>query len=248
MKDYDMSYVCFTYPEVAAGIQTVLQSSTARDGIYITMDVGAGTVDMNAFLRFTGRRDCPLSYLACRVVPLGAQRLISHAGTDPYESLGLPGCRTGQFPLPCLNEETVEAELRSAIRQLIESGKQKQPNLGNMDGMRTWDNPNVYIWGGGSALPLYGQVLQSTLEGDLRLHQVDVMSLPSAHDLVLTDSLDFGRIAIGYGLSYHPANLDRIRLPSAIPNRPPPQAAHWRHPQELHPGDPGFSWTLNGTD
>ena len=90
--------------------------------------------------------------------------------------------------------------------------------------------------------------MQSTLEGDLRLHQVDVMTLPSANDLVLNTALDFGRIAIGYGLSYHPANLDKIKLPSEIPNRPPPQATPWRHPQELRPGDPGFSWTLNGTD
>lgn len=42
---------CFTFPEVAAGVQGVLRSPTAEDGLYLTVDVGAGTVDMNAFRR-----------------------------------------------------------------------------------------------------------------------------------------------------------------------------------------------------
>lgn len=245
---YDMSNICFTYPEVSAGIQTVLQSSTARDGIYITMDVGAGTVDLNAFLRYTAHRGCPLSYLACKVEPLGAQRLESHSGIDQYEALSLPGWHAEAFPLHTLSETQLCNQLRTAVTELVMRGKEKQPNLGDMDGLRTWDCPNVYMWGGGSAVGIYGNVLTDTLTRDLRIHQVDVMSLPTAKDLLLPAGVDFGRVAIGYGLSFHPANLDKITLPSELPNRRPPQRRQWVHPQNLRPGETGFSWTMNGND
>ncbi len=248
VEKYDMSNVCFTYPEVSAGIQTVLQSSTARDGIYITMDVGAGTVDLNAFLRFTARRDIPLSYLASSVVPLGVQRLESHSSVDPYDTFHIPGWHVEGFPMKALNEKQLGGQLRTALTDLVARGKQKQPNLGDMDGLRTWDSPNVYMWGGGSAVDTYGNVLTETLADDLKIHRVDVMHLPMANDLDVPAGVDFGRIAIGYGLSFHPANLDKIKLPSELPNRRPPRRRKWVHPQDLQPGDLGFSWTMNGTD
>jgi len=94
---------------------------------------------------------------------------------------------------------------------------------------------------------VYGDVLADTLVRDLDVNRVDVMRLPKAVDLQLPNSVDFGRVAIGYGLSFHPVNLDKIKLPSELPNRRPPRRRQWKAPQDRRPGDPGF-WTLNGTD
>jgi hypothetical protein len=247
VAEYDMDNVCFTYPEVSAGIQSVLQSSNARDGLYISMDVGAGTVDLNVFWRRTAIRHRPLTYLSCRVVSLGVQRLTSHGMVDPYAALCLPGWHGGTFPLAMLGPEQLAAELRTAVLQLIEQGRRKQPNFGDVWGLRTWDRPNVYMWGGGAAVALYGDVLQQTLTRDLRIGHVDVMRLPMAQDIQMPKKVDFGRVAIGYGLSFHPANLNKIWLPSELSALEPPRR-HWIHPQYLSPGDPGFSWTINGTD
>jgi hypothetical protein len=247
VAEYDMHAVCFTYPEVAAGVQSVLQSSTARDGIYISMDVGAGTVDLNAFLRFTGSQRCPLSYLACEVVSLGVQRLESHSTVDPYDTLHLPGWHGGTFPLAPLGAAQLAEELRSAVRQVVAKGRMKQPNLGDAHGLRTWDSPQVYMWGGGSAVALYGDVLQETLTSDLGIKHADVMQLEKARDIEMPAGVDFGRLAIGYGLSFHPTNLNSIKLPVDLPNVPTPHNVRV-HPQDLRPGDPGYSTTCDGTD
>jgi hypothetical protein len=83
--------LCYTYPEVAAGVQCVMRSSTAMDGLYITLDVGAGTLDMNAFLRHTAQgwkhvdvRPKDLNYYAARVSDHGIARL-----GNPVESTSL---------------------------------------------------------------------------------------------------------------------------------------------------------------
>ena len=246
VSNYKMSNFCFAYPEVAAGIQTLQQASTTRDGIYITMDVGAGTVDMNVVLKAQGNGRHPLNYLACEVAPLGVQRLQSHSSVDPYDALHQDGCHAEGFPLHLLGVEGMKAKLNKMIQKIIHGAQQQQPNLGNVDGLRTWDAPNVYVWGGGSAEPLYAQVLQDSLAKDLHLANVDVMKLPTAEDLRAPATVEFGRFAVGYGLSFHPANLAEVRLPSELPPLPRPPRPPW-HPQFGGPGTPGY-WTLDGTD
>ena len=83
---------CFTFPEVAAGVQGVLRSPTAEDGLYLTVDVGAGTVDMNAFRRYTAQRvlnveERPnqLDYYAAKVAPYGVARIAECKTRNPFQ-------------------------------------------------------------------------------------------------------------------------------------------------------------------
>jgi len=98
---------CVIYPEVAAGVQAILRSRGTPNGKYITMDVGAGTVDLNAFYRHSSGLD----YWSCEVVPLGFARLKID---DPI----LPGDNNDATFDP-LSESVLMSELRQAVSALM---------------------------------------------------------------------------------------------------------------------------------
>jgi hypothetical protein len=127
---------CLLYPEVAAAVQTIFRSPNARDGLYITMDVGAGTVDLNAFNRFSGHpnergqnANRGLNYYSAIVCPLGVQNL-----DDPHRAVR-----------PRDEAELME-ELRRNLHALYLRAKQFQPNRG-APGTRVWDRASLFIFG-----------------------------------------------------------------------------------------------------
>src|SRR5262249_9647066 len=143
--DNRFEWQCLLYPEVAAAVQTVFRSPNASDGLYITMDVGAGTVDLNAFLRFSGHpgerqtnRIAQLNYYSAIICPLGDQNL-----QDPYGAVEpMTRGRLGQ-------------ELRNSLMRLQSRAVLFKPNNGNTPGRRTWDGATFYIFGGGAQNRVY---------------------------------------------------------------------------------------------
>ncbi len=200
--DWEAGYEwqCLIYPEVAAAVQTIFRAPNAQDGLYITMDVGAGTVDLNAFRRFTvpnsGQRN--LDYYAAIVRPLGVQNLVdTHIIVNP------------------LTEAQLMAALRQTIQELYHSACLYQPNCGAIPGRRTWDHTRLFIFGGGSHRQEYQKNFQAGI-ANAGIHNSRFYFLPQATDIKLPPNIDFGRFAVAYGLSFFRANLDTVHLPHQL--------------------------------
>lgn len=220
----DLNARCITYPEVAAGVHTILRSPNTPDGKYITMDVGAGTVDLNAFLR--RRREshstaAGLDYWACEVRPLGFSRL--HLPSAIHQQ------QAHELSVNPLQETDLLAQLGDAISELMQGAFRYQPNrvLGN--GPRPWmHNTFAYAWGGGAEHGAYIETFRHQLQAaNVRISGVNRLPRPS--DLfALPHDVDFGRLAIAYGLSFHKANLEFVRLPRELRTFDDLHPAYWR--------------------
>jgi hypothetical protein len=186
---------CLLYPETAAAVQAYFRSPNALDGLFITMDVGAGTVDMNAFRRCGS--DGNSSYYAALVCPLGVQKL-----RDPY------GVVLTQ------KQEGLMEDLRSRLRELFMCAKEYQPNLG-VPPNRTWDDSTLFIFGGGSHFPGYRENFAEGLE-NAGIYEPVALNLPAAKDLKIPSGIEFGRFAVAYGMSFFRPNLDHVCLPHEL--------------------------------
>lgn len=209
---------CITYPEVAAGVQTVLRSKNTPDGKYITLDVGAGTVDINAFHRRSRGRhsqaqDSPsLDYWACEVAPLGFARLELRKDDTRKRS-------SHETSVNPLKEADLLRQLGLAVNRLMGNAFRFQPYASQGDGPSPWlGETYAYAWGGGSShIPYLDQFLASLKNCKLGVEVVSLLPSPGDHFPLPADLMgNFGRLAVAYGLSYHHANLDAIRLPDQL--------------------------------
>lgn len=219
---------CLDYPEVLAAMQTVFRSpNPQQDGRYITMDVGAGTVELNAFYRNTGEHlseEARLNtlpthdYYAMSVCPLGIHHL-----KDPHELVS---------PRKIADlENAVKVEVASLFHRALVY----QPNLGH-HGHRTWDRARFMIFGGGATLPPYRGSFNEALQ-NVGIFTPQILDLPAASDLEKPSGVAFGRFAVAYGMSFFRPNLDNWR--------PPNQIFPFNHlyPKDgAPPAELGFNW------
>ena len=208
--------ICVTYPEVAAGVQSILRSRNARDGRYITMDVGAGTIDLNIFFRASGqelgsRENAKnLNYYSARVEPLGADHIQEDIGMIHAETISKPN---GLSPR---SRKQIMHDVKGTVDEVFRSALQYQPNFGAGEGTRTWDrNTFVYLWGGGARAKGYRTTLENALHS-LGMAEPEVRALENPDGLDLPSSIDFGRMAVAYGLSHYMPNLESVRLPKQL--------------------------------
>lgn len=213
---------CLLYPEAAAAVQTVFRSPNARDGLYMTMDVGAGTVDLNAFHRFTadGSHTRELKCCSAIVCPLGVQNL-----NDPHNAVEQR------------DETELMEELRNKLHCLYLQAQEYQPNLNLPPGMRPWDKATLYIFGGGAHHNGYRRTFMAGPR-NCWIHQPQVFNLPSPQDLNRPGNVEFGRFAVAYGLSFHRHNLDHVRLPHQLT----PFRELYTEPENEPPRQYGFNW------
>jgi hypothetical protein len=208
---------CLVYPETAGATQAYFRSPNASEGLFVTMDVGAGTVDLNAFRRQSKVKDC--SYYSTLVCPLGLQNLRSPI------SKGVP-----------VEEAEFMEELRSKVQAINLLARKYQPNIGTQ-GNKTWDRATFFIFGGGANHHSYSANFQHGLIQSA-IRQPAIQRLPDASDLRLPKDTDFGRFAVAYGLSFFKANLDRVKLPHELKtfnelyppdekDKPPPYGFTW---------------------
>jgi hypothetical protein len=195
------------YPEVAAGAQTLLQSPNVKDGLYITMDVGGGTIDLNAFRRFSGHHqefDVPqLDYYSVKVSPLGAERLPGRGTLDPYKT-----------------EEKLMEDVYHAICSVLKQAFKKQPNLiGEYGGKKTWDDALIILMGGGADYEPYGETLKRALRS-VGIFIADPVRLSTAPDVEVPPFSTFSRFCVANGMSYLSDNLEDFRFPKEIGDFP----------------------------
>ena len=235
------------YPEVAAGIQAVLRSPNAADGIYITVDVGGGTVDMNVFRRTTpagGFRDpheC-LGYYAADVSPWGAERW--SGAPNPFgDTTRLGFLDDTRWGLDPATRREVYNGFKDQVEQVMAFAKTKQPNEGRPPARRTYDDSLIYLWGGGAGVADYRSCLTRTLRTDIREPVIRNLPIPEQLRKAVGD-VDPTRFAVSFGLSHPAVNLSRIKPPDAFADIPRPRTRRFC-PQE--PGDPGY-WTMDSPD
>lgn len=187
---------CLVYPETAGAVQAYFRSPNASDGLFITMDVGAGTVDLNAFRRQQESRNS--SYYATIVCPLGLQNI-----RHPLTSHSPRG------------ENAIMEELRHRIHAINLLARKYQPNHGIRPGTRTWDRATFFIFGGGAHYQPYWHHYEAGLQY-AGICAPQILRLPSASDLDRPRSVDFGRFAVAYGLSFFKPSLDHVKLPHEL--------------------------------
>lgn len=208
---------CLIYPETAGAVQAYFRSPNASDGLFVTMDVGAGTVDLNAFRRGPRLRNC--DYYATIVCPLGRQNIQS-----PLVSNSPRG------------KEAIMEELRYKVYAINLLARRYQPNRGTQPGMRTWDHATFFIFGGGAHYRPYWDSYEAGLT-NVGIHEPQILKLPFAQDLTRPQGVDFGRFAVAYGLSFFKPSLDQVRLPHEL------KTFDELYPRSDEPQRPyGFNW------
>ena len=191
----EFKWQCLVYPETAGAVQAYFRSPNASEGLFVTMDVGAGTVDLNAFQRQTHVRDC--NYYSTIVCPLGTQNLASPITKD----------------VP-IGEVAFMEELRHRIHAVNLLARKYQPNIGTPP-HRTWDHAKFFIFGGGAFHESYWDNFKQGLR-NAAINNPEIRRLPDASDLHIPNGVEFGRFAVAYGLSFFKVNLDRVNLPHEL--------------------------------
>jgi len=220
---------CVTYPETAAAVAGFFFSKNSSDGIFITADVGAGTVDLNIFRRNRlndQNQEPTLAYYSTQVAPLGAQMV-----SDEFKYVN---------PLAV---DLLKEKLYKEIRKLIVQARRKQPNHGEVgDLRRTYDGARIFLFGGGKRNPVYRETLLEGLDSQLEknfdyggVNNPAVLDLPDYREIERPSPyVDSGRYAVAFGLTNNPLNLHKIILPdelSDITREPPPDDQRY-----------GFDW------
>jgi hypothetical protein len=202
---------CFRYPEVASAVQAMVRSRNLPEGKYLTMDVGAGTVDLNFFnnrAAYDSDDTATIDNWEAAVSPLGAARLEHlHPDAGPHE-------RTGA----CLAEQEIRRQLKEEVFSLMRKVFDLQPRRPGGAGPDVFQSGfHAFILGGGANIPLYEEALLEALrELGINLPHAARVSKPTV-DFTLPEGIeDFGRLTVAYGLARSPENLRQARLPEEM--------------------------------
>lgn len=202
---------CYSYPEVASAVQAMVRSRVLPEGKYLTMDVGAGTIDLNFFNNrgaFDVDDTATLDNWVAAVSPLGAARLKHlHPDAGHHE-------RTGA----CLLDEEIRRLLKKEVVSLMEKVFHLQPRHPGSAGPDVFQSGfHAFILGGGANIPLYEEsLLEALRELGINLPHAARVSKPTI-DFKLPEGIeDFGRLTVAYGLARSPENLRQARLPEEM--------------------------------
>jgi hypothetical protein len=202
---------CFSYPEVASAVQAMVRSRHLPEGKYLTMDVGAGTVDLNFFnnrAAFDAEDTDTIDNWEVAVSPLGAARL-NHLHPDAGDHE-----RTGA----CLTDAEIHQQLTQEVSTLMQRVFVHQPRRPGGAGPDVYQNGfHALILGGGANIPLYEETLLEALR-ELGINLPHAARVPKPTiDFNLPEGIeDFGRLTIAYGLARSPENLRQARLPQVM--------------------------------
>ena len=230
---------CHVIEEVAAAVQSFLNTRSARGGAYIYLDIGGGTIDGVAFLFKLDKINC----LSAAVKPIGvssiSQKLANKLNIDPLEV-------ENYFFDNAVDPQEFENELfryKRKIQKLVGSviinGKKKDPS----DWRRGMENLPVFVAGGGSRSLWFRNSIKTTYEDfqqeNAAIPPYQVSEIPIPNDFAFNGlpEGDFNRFSVAYGLSIPFGTTHEIGLPSAItppsPNIQPPTKPAYLDTKEL---------------
>ena len=193
-------------PEAAAAMTSFAKSTRDADGLYLSVDVGAMTLDACMFrLHRHGNENDLYAFMSAQVRPLGVDSLHWYLSENKTEAEFIEQC---------------DRMLRTVVWT---TKRNRDPGAVN------WTAGNdlpVFLGGGGATNPLHLKVLESvgpwlqhhaSNEGIrlLELQIPDGFDCPEPH-------LQFGRMAVAWGLSLAPTDIGTILPPEDVEDIPPP--------------------------
>ena len=225
-------HLCAVYPEVSANVQAYIQARSGFEGLYMFVDVGAGTVDASTFIFWPNASDKTLTYLAAEVVPLGSSQIELRAAAELAGRMmdNFRGCKES---MPHEKKVLVETEAEvarvcRALRVELLVALERCAGLAHEKLVREtrrrartkqWRSLRILIGGGGSALPMYREVAAGSFTTWSMQPETSALPLPldvewpasvaSRHEL-------FRRMTVAYGLSFDFPMLAQHRLPDEL--------------------------------
>ena len=232
---------CYIYPEVSANVQSYVKSRAGVDGLYLFVDVGAGTVDLSIFIYYTHpSNDRPISYVSAGVIPLGSSQIEIRAARSladndlrqvQLQELIRRAKEGDRIDLALHHamktaEESIEIELLDHAARVLQGGRMKLTQ--DTDGRRRkagadqWKTLNLLLGGGGAKTRLYPDVINKWFK-QCNQFEPGRKPIPLPEDLKWPTSLparkqaeEFTRFTVAYGLSFDRANLEDHRFPKEV--------------------------------
>ena len=225
---------CYLYPEVSANVQSYIRSPAARGDLHLFVDVGAGTVDLSAFIYFPESTDGrTLNYLAADVLPLGSSQIELRAVTRCNVPLGAirkfkETNRADHALQPLISaavkaaKNEIEHELRPRTAALLRKVRDLIPSAYDRRNRNTqFYRAQLLLGGGGLCEVPYKSAVKRAM-AELEIDDPPIIPLPVPRDLVWPDRMNirketvYSRLSVAYGLSFLRAALDAHRFPSEI--------------------------------
>jgi hypothetical protein len=225
---------CYLYPEVSANVQSYIKSPAARRDLHLFVDVGAGTVDLSAFIYYPRSKDGrTLNYMAADVLTLGSSQIELRAAarcggtietirqfkeTGRADAKLLPQIRAAVQEA----KNDIEGELYPRVINLLKKVRDLIPTAHDRTRRDTQFYRAQLLLGGGGLcdVPYKSAIKRAML--NVKITDPPIVPLPVPEDLIWPERTNvqkeraFSRLSVAYGLSFLKATLDEHRYPYEI--------------------------------
>ena len=226
---------CYAYPETSANLQTYLRSRARLPGLYLLMDVGAGTMDLSFFILHSDTgTDKPLIYLHGSVLDVGSSRLeIEVLKRNPsFRTADVVAHKEGRVkrsdPLITKELDWARRHLRNEVAVGVGKGVSDAEARLSEDlrvSQRQMKEVNLLFAGGGFCRDPYEEGARFFHRNRQWSHEPLARELPEAVDIKWPKSSDavrvsFKRLSVAYGLSFPRFELENHKFPNEVTPAP----------------------------
>lgn len=217
-KDFD----CFAYSEIGAEVASIILSRTTEEGLYVFVDIGAGTLDASVFRFWRDGGETKRPPYAAEVFKNGAAQLEIRASQksafssgelkeikEKFESLTKSEREQYSNEIKSLisASEEIKAETIKNLQEVFSQSYEKEPNIDR------WKDLKLILGGGGSKLKCYREAANQafSLKGKSpKPPEVTILPKPDDFQMSGLPEAEFHRFAVAYGLSYEIARLPEM--------------------------------------
>jgi hypothetical protein len=234
----------FVQPETATGLMAFLKSTTAAPGLYAIVDVGAGTTDVS-FFRLSLPVRFGISNIRMQTAGMGSEKMAFYeAKTQMVGSANIDNAVARLLAKGIALDHEILEHARTIKESFDDwSGTTSQRAVSKTEFIaaaaptvdaifdvyrRTncaafkkeaiqsrWGDFSVFLLGGGTRLSLVQAKFRDCKPSHVN-RRITIERLASPGDLKIGDKVDFGMLAIGYGLSYAPVEFPTIFRPPEV--------------------------------
>ncbi len=220
---------CYAYPETSANLQSYLKSRSRKPGLYLLLDVGAGTVDLTFFqLLEDESNDAPLRYFHASVLDAGSSllELLTVKRDRRIPLLDAIAHKEGKLSSPSADLiaafSAAQREVHNKVGKLVGDGVQVTESKLHRDRHRQlalMKDLRLIFSGGGFTKEPYGEAtlfFQRARQWS-RYAEEERLSEPTDLDWsAVKDEVSFRRMSVAYGLSFPRNSLENHRFPSQV--------------------------------
>lgn len=234
---------CHVYPEVGAEVASVTLSRAAKDGFYVFVDIGAGTVDASVFNLYRHKGDHKHNTYAAEVYKSGAAHVETSAGLKLAQASAgwLKGVKENNLDSKVASQRADDLLKPYVAEALDEIGEQVKSQLIGLfkeayekySGECNWEEIQLVLGGGGASLPAYRAAavkafsLKNRRAVGSNITEID-LDLPGDFRPGGLARNTFHRFAVAYGLSFPYIELPELTLASEVKALPADAAARRR--------------------